>query len=848
MKFRPAQPSPVWASWALNAPDVGRVRHLDPKVPIAKTLPLYEPWTPGLDVAGIAGAPRTSGCTLCPAHDGVQSVCMGMRDAPKPQDQGGILVITSTPTKDEDMLGRPHSSTSASYVQKHVEKVLGESPNVHYSYALGCHVGREPPDDAVGWCRRYLFHDIAQLQPGRIVLLGKLPVEAAFGLYVDTQNVRRGWGRVLGIPTFVVMDPAIAFRNRFLRKVYEKDMEWALTTADPAAIKGTTRVLTTRVEVEAYLAALRPDLTTIIDVEHEGQLWMADFKLLCVGLCQDADSPVVVPADVLYEARETFVSFLGDPTYPKANQNMKHDRHALFRVFGVDTQGIVADPMIWARLREPEAPAGLGALAWQVGFGGYKEAAKDNSDEDAKGGKGFGKMKPDDLHAYNGRDVSCTKRVIDWMQPTMGRLQTTWDRLVGPAFNALAIVERNGMLLSEDNVRAYDTWLKAQEDRLTGRMLSYSEVPMGFNPASNKQVGELLFDKLKLKSVEKTATGARSVGKGALEAIKDQHELVGILMDMSTVRKQRSTYGLSMLDHISPVDGRVHTTFKLVRTGRLSSSGPNMQNITNPEEPGDEGEWARGCFVAPLGHKLVQLDYSQMELRCAAMLSEDREMAKAFTMGDDFHKATAALAFNVPIANVTKAQRKAAKVINFGLLYGKSEYGLAADLDVSVEEATAMIDKILGKFSRLARWRREQMANAEAKGALWSIWDPPGGNLGWAHRRSLYPLGDNGASREAERIRKHWRNVSLNTPIQCVANCFALASVAQAVWWTMDEQPEVKVVMTVHDSILLEAPDHLVQETIDRVRAIMVSWPSGVCPLKVDAEVGPDWGHMVKVP
>lgn len=852
---QPPPPSTLWCTWQLSGNQKPRVRRQLPLFgrTLARTFPLYQDWLPGL--SPLRTSLRTDACRECGLGSKQPSPqsCLGGID--RLGDEDPVLVVHGAPTKSEAKQRLPYSSNMGLYIRQRVEK-YAPGKAVHYTYAYGCAGAATPKEVAVAidTCRAYLSADVFRMKPRRIIAMGSQAMQAVFGHYVPADYTRRAWARVLGVPAFPLIDPMMAIRNRFWRRQFDRDLNWALNCEDPPHIKGEGRLLTTREEVADYLSSLKPNLPTTVDVEHEGSLWEDDFVLLCVGMAQDPERPVVIPAGVLSEARAEFTAWLADPSMLKTNQNIKHDRHALFRCFGVDIVGIVSDPMLISRIMEPEAMAGLKALSWTVGYGGYKEAAKDLSDEDEKGAS-VANLPPDDLHAYNARDAACTLLVHEKQQARLRTakvkggpgLASTWSRLVGPAFDALAIVERNGILLSETAVRAYDKWLEAQHQRLTTTLQSFPEVPPGFSPGSNPQKAKLLFEILKLPSRVKTGSGGASVSADALEEIKDAHPIVPVLLELSKIEKQRSTYGLGMLRYISPLDGRVHTTFKLVRTGRLSSSEPNMQNVTRPEVPGDEGEWARGCFVPSPGKLFVQLDYSQQELRAAAMLSGDKKMAAAFESGVDFHTATAAAAYGVPMDQVTKAQRSVGKVLNFAIVFGKSAYGIAKDTGKTPEEAQALLDSLLTTYPDLGKWLRNQVAQAEVDGELWAVWDPPGSRLGWVHRRSAHGIGELGDNKQSERVRKHWANVSKNDPIQWLANCFALASVTEAVRWTEEECPEVKVVMTVHDSILFETPRALVDDVLNAGRRIMLSWPSGVAKLKVDEEVGETWGTMRKL-
>lgn len=811
-------------------------------------LPLWEQWAPRVTPEDYG-----PGCTKCSrgTHAELETDLLAAQ-----QQLSGVvdtLIVVGEPTLEEQERGKPFVSATHRQVVRQALMATAESGDSYaLAYAIKCHGSGSKKDNlgSVDACRPHLHSQLLASGAKRIVSIGPIASRSIVGKYVDILRLRRAWTIVNGVPVFLVMDTAEMFRNRFNQRAYEDDFQWAMNAPLPVVPQGFTRVLTKPEEVEHYLDTLDRDLPVAIDVEHDGTLWGPGFKLLCLGLCQDPEHPVVLTYSAVMLSRKRLSAWLSDATWPKLNQNIKHDRHAMYRVLGVDIAGIVSDTMLISRLREPEAPAGLGPQSWLVGFGGYKEAAKAtvaaDGEDDAKGGALFAKMPPDDLHAYNGRDGAATILVHRWQERNKSRTKVTWERLIGPAFDALAIVERNGMLVSGDNVRAYDALLAAREAKASVELYAHPMVPPGFNPGSPVQVADLLYKKLRLPVLGKTKIGAPSTAKDVLALLVGEHPIVSVLLELSIVRKQRNTYGLAMLDHVSPIDGRIHTTFKLVRTLRLSSSEPNMQNVTTPEQDGDEGSWARGCFIAPPGHKLVNFDYGQMELRVAAMLSGDTVMAKAFEQGHDYHTVTAALIFNCPPEAVTKEQRRIAKSINFGLIYGQSAYGLSKALDISQQKAQGYIDALFSRLTRLNTWRSTQIAQAKVHGVLVTKWDPPGGNLGWMLRRSVAGIGAVGSSKEAERLRKHNENIALNSPIQGVANLFSLASLAELVRWTQDEQPRIKVIMTVHDSIVLECPDELIDLAVDEAKTTMLKWPSGVVKFHVDVEIGQDWGHMVK--
>lgn len=834
------RPEDLWRSW--RHPPPAKPPPLQGGLfdkPPASRLPLWEPLYPTETAwPGTVPRKRSRQCTSCQLHKDVRTVCAGPMDV-GPKSDRRLLVVFGTPTQDEDRGGHLHSSVVSTYVQRIISKVW--PGQVRYTYAVGCASGKSATEQDMRACLPHVWHDWDRFDPERVLLLGYVPIKAVTGRYIDPK-VRRPWGIVRGTPIFPMRNPEDGGRNIHHKRQFEKDLRWA-TKAKVMQPQGEVRVLQTPQEAAAYLANIVQGRVTIVDAEWAGHPWKEDFRLLCVGLCQDPEHPVVIPAAAFEGIADRFRAWMADPRYPKGNQQINADRQALYRQFGVDLVGVQLDTYLWSRLHEPEAPGGLGAQAWLVGFGGYKEEAADSEDRSRGGANKFENQKPDDLHTYNGRDTSITLRLAYRRAPTLGKLQGTWERLVGPAFTALGKVERTGMMLSTDNVKAYDRWLQDKEERAWGELRRHPEVPEGFNPGSSQQKAELLYDKLGLR-----APKDRNVQKGTLQRLRSEHSIVQALMDLSGISKQRSTYGLSMLNHISPLDGRVHTSFDLVRTGRLSSRDPNIQNITKPRNPGDEGSWARGCFVSGPGRKLVAVDYSQMELRVAAMVSGDATMTKAFADGIDFHTSTAAAAYGVDMAKITKDQRQVGKALNFGLVFGKDEFGLAKDLGITINEAKDLIETLMGNYEQLGDWRRNQIVKGEVDGEIWCVWDPPGSNLGWVHRRGVEDVVLMPNSDKFKGIRKHWRNVCLNTPIQNIANCFSLASLVEVVNWVEECCPQARVLMVVHDEILLDCPDDMVEYVATNVARIMTSWPSGGVPLKAEAEVGDDWGHMGPLP
>lgn len=845
------------ASLPLFAPEVDELARLRQRQ--AKTsprFPLVGPtWFKGVDIA--APSPRNPGCMACALHATARNVCLdGLGDP------GGVLLVSSTPTRNEDLSGEPSRGGQnielLSLVGKHYKGPW------RLVYAVACAGGRiAPPADKklhktwvnpIEACRPYLT---AEIDKGyeRIVALGDVAARALTGLRIDPLGVRRGWGEVRGIPTFFTLHPGVAFHNRFVADWFREDLKWALTATPLPRPKGEVRVLLTPLEVRAFLAELTRDIV-IVDIEHEGHLWDDRFRLLCISMCQDPEAPIVIPADVAFSTKDDLKKWLEDPTRWKGGQAIKHDRQGIFRALGIDLAGVHSDTLAQAHQRESDAPASLGAQAWVVGMGGYKGEAHDQAEDDAEG-MNFGKVEPDILHQYAARDVSVNLLVHRWQKPRVAKYLPTWEGLLRPTLWALGHVERWGATLSSDNVKAYDRWLVEHLTTIEAKIRAHEKVPDGINLGASAQVSKLLFEIIGLRPNPKWKNSqGYSVDKETLKALEGKHPLIPLLQAANNYRTQRKNYGLKMIEEIG-YDGKVHTTYKIVRSGRLSSSDPNMQNISSPGvkpgekdydllSPDDEGIWARGCWVAPPGHVLVNLDYAQQELRIAAMLSGDEDMAAAFEAGHDFHTMTAAEAFEISPGDVNAEQRRVAKVINFALVFGMDEFGIAKGANITVARASSLLDSLLGKYKKLAAWRRGEVSKAERLGESVGLW-APSPHINWVCRRNIWQIGELGDGKDADGHRKHAKNQALNHPIQNVANCFSMASLHAAVQWIKDENIPARLTITVHDSLVLEVPESMALDVARQVQAIMVSWPSGIVKLKADIEVGPDWGTLRKV-
>jgi len=385
-------------------------------------------------------------------------------------------------------------------------------------------------------------------------------------------------------------------------------------------------------------------------------------------------------------------------------------------------------------------------------------------------------------------------------------------------------MERNGVLIDS-------ALLEKQSAELGAKMMAlekkaFLEAGQPFNLNSPKQIGEIFFEQLKLPVVKKTPSGAPSTDEEVLEKLALDYPLPKTLLEYRGLTKLKSTYTDKLPRMVNARTGRVHTNYGQATavTGRLASNDPNLQNI--PVRTG-EGRRIREAFIAPPGHVLVSADYSQIELRIMAHLSRDPGLLKAFAAGEDVHRATAAEIFNRGIAEVSADERRAAKTINFGLIYGMSAFGLAIQLNLDRTTAQAYIDNYFARYPGVKRYMDETRAKARELGYVETVL---GRRLWLQEIRSSNPARRQGAERAA-----------INAPMQgTAADLIKLAMIAVQGWLDRDKLRS-RLIMQVHDELVLEVPD----EELARVQTELPQLMAGVArlevPLLVDLGSGLNW-------
>ena len=521
---------------------------------------------------------------------------------------------------------------------------------------------------------------------------------------------------------------------------------------------------------------------------------------------------------------ERLRGWLESAAHAKVGQNLKYDAHVL-QNHGIRLGGIVHDTMLQSYVLEAHRTHGMDALAQR-----HLDRRTITYEEVAGKGAsqiGFEQVALEQATRYAAEDAEVTMHLHTVLFPRVEAERSLLDiyrRIEMPTSVVLQKMERHGVLVDA-------AALARQSEELGGRMMelerrAHEAAGQPFNLNSPKQLGEILFDKLKLPAARKTASGAPSTDESVLELLAQDYPLPKILLEYRGCSKLKSTYTDKLPKMVNPRTGRVHTSYSQATavTGRLSSTEPNLQNIPIRTA---EGRRIREAFVAPAGSLIVSADYSQIELRIMAHLSADANLLRAFADGMDVHRATASEVFGVPPADVSAEQRRYAKTINFGLIYGMSAFGLAAQLGIERDAAKNWIERYFTRYPGVARYMDDTRTQAKAQGWVETV-------LG--RRLWLPEINSPNGPRRAGAERQ-----AINAPLQgTAADIVKLAMVAVQDWLEAGSLAS-RLVLQVHDELILEVPE----AELEQVRAELPRLMAGVIelavPLLAEVGVGPNW-------
>ncbi|MEP0764472.1 MAG: DNA polymerase I [Chloroflexota bacterium] len=526
---------------------------------------------------------------------------------------------------------------------------------------------------------------------------------------------------------------------------------------------------------------------------------------------------------------------LTDPRIPKVAHNASYDL-VVMRRYGINVTPITFDTMVAEWISDPSSRnLGLKALAW-VRTG----AQMTPIDELIGSGREqitMDRVPVEKAAPYAAADAALTRRLVDILRPELEERQVwkLFSEVEMPLVPVIADMEMAGVLLDVAYLRELSADLGARLAALQQEIYANSGGYGEFNLGSPKQLNDVLFGKLRLptEGLRKTTHGF-STDAGTLEALKDQHPIVGLILNWRELDKLRSTYVDALPALVNPATGRVHTNFNQTGTvtGRLSSSDPNLQNIPVRSE---EGRRVRRAFVAPPGHKLLSVDYSQVELRILAHYSQDAALLQAFHDGVDIHRATAAAVYQVPLDQVTYEQRRFAKAVNFGLMYGMGAFRLARDSNLTLAEAEDFIATYFAQFPGVRAYLDEARARAARLGYVETL-------LG---RRRYFPELSEKLGRKVDfQARQRAEREAINMPIQGTAADIIKIAMIDLARALRESRRRARMILQVHDELVLEVPD----DELDRVAPLVVEVMEAAfkldAPLVADANVGPNWAEM----
>lgn len=519
-------------------------------------------------------------------------------------------------------------------------------------------------------------------------------------------------------------------------------------------------------------------------------------------------------------AVDALAPLLADPAVKKTGQNLKYDLKVL-RSNGLSLRGIDGDTMLADYvLNADQRQHGLDSLADRyLGHSmlSYKDTTADVDGE-------FARVSVDQATAYAAEDADVVLMIETKMAEDLKALSRVYEELELPLIDVLADMELTGIGVDVEALRAMSADLAERIAVLQAAV--YEEAGEEFNINSPKQLAPILFEKRGLTPIKKTKTGP-STDAETLATLRDLQgdELCRLMLEYRELAKLKSTY-VDPLPETVAADGRIHTSFHqaVAATGRLSSNNPNLQNIPIRTEAGRK---IRGCFVAKPGHRFLSIDYSQVELRILAHFCGDGPLVEAFRDGEDIHRRTAAEIFGVMAPLVTADQRRAAKAINFGIVYGMSAFRLARELRIPRGRAAEYMEQYFKRYPQVAKFIEDGKALARERGYAETM---------WGRRRVLHGLkASNRNEREAA------ERIAINTPVQGTAADIIKAAMIKVHALLADRFPEAKLILQVHDELVLEVPTELLDAVRTAVEDAMTNVVNLKVPLIVESGDGDTW-------
>ena len=770
----------------------------------------------------------------------------------------GLSTLVSTGDKDLAQLVGDHvtlvnTMTDTWLDREGVTTRFGVPPEriVDYLSLMGDAVDNVPgvpkcgPKTAAKWIQDFNDLDGVIANAGRVT--GKIGEHLRASLTQlplarELTRIKRDVALDVGPTDLIPAAPDTATLRRWYERLESRRLLATLGAADEAATQAVVvpptvayELVLTEEAFAAWVARLESAPLFAFDTETTGLDYM-HAELVGVSFAVEARRAAYVPVAHRYPGAPEQLPLalvlaalrplLEDPHRAKVGQNLKYDMSVLAR-YGVTLRGIAHDTMLESYVLDSTATRhDMDSLAKK--YLDYDTVHFE--DVTGKGAKQitFDQVPLEQASHYAAEDADVTLRLHQALWPRLtatGRLADLYQGLEVPLVPVLSRMERTGVRIDPD-------LLAVQSQELARRILlleqqAHESAGRPFNLGSPKQIGEIFFKDLGLPVVAKTPTGAPSTSEDVLEQLADQgHALPRLILEHRSLSKLRSTYTDKLRQMINPETGRVHTSYHqaVAATGRLSSSDPNLQNIPIRTE---EGRRIRQAFIAAPGCRILAADYSQIELRIMAHLSGDERLLAAFTSGQDVHRATAAEVLGIPPAEVTSEQRRSAKAINFGLIYGMSAFGLARQLGIERGAAQEYVDLYFSRYPGVRAFMDRIRVQAREDRYVETLFG-----------RRLY-LTDIGHSNQGRRAAAE--RTAINAPMQGTAADIIKRAMIAVDHWIEEERPPVRMIMQVHDELVFEVAEAVLETASQRIRREMEQAAELAVPLVVDIGVGTNW-------
>ena len=599
-------------------------------------------------------------------------------------------------------------------------------------------------------------------------------------------------------------------------------------------VESNYHTIRTKNELDELIEVMKKAPYISFDTETTSLDYM-NAELVGVSIALKPNEAFYIPINHNYEGvekqlEEHFVlealkPFLESDEIPKIGHNLKYDRHILQNL-GIDLKGKLLDTMLFSYVNNSTITRhNLDAVSKRylnINPTSYEDVA-------GKGAKQipFSEVSIEVASEYASEDADISLKLYEHIEPLVQKetkLAKLYSEIEGPLIYTLGDIERNGVLIDSEKLNEQSKELEAKILKLEQKV--QKSAGEDFNLGSPKQLQEILYEKLGLPVIKKTPKGQPSTAESVLQELSMDFPIVQDILSYRAISKLKSTYTDKLPKMVNSNTGRVHTSYHqaVTATGRLSSSDPNLQNIPIRSE---EGRRIREAFIAPDGYKILAADYSQIELRIMAHLSRDQGLMDAFATGQDIHQATAAEIFSTNIDEVTANQRRSAKAINFGLIYGMSAFGLSKQLQITRAEAQNYIEQYFDRYPQVKHYMDETKQSAKKMGYVETVFG-----------RRLY-LADIESSNYQRR--QYAERSAINAPMQGTAADLIKMAMILLHQKIREESFEAKIIMQVHDELVIEVNENQSDELSEITTSVMSEISKLDVDLKVDADIGNNW-------